>query len=134
MKRTRIIIALMYFGIISSVMISCSKSEDNNGSNPTPNPPDPGLPQQLSDVELMDKLQEQTFKYFWDFAHPVSGLARERSDANSYGGEAPNIVTTGGSGFGVMAIIVGVERNYISREQAVERLNKITNFIIVFSR
>jgi hypothetical protein len=130
MKRTRIILTLIFFGILSSGFVSCSSNEDNGGNKPIPTEPDSGLPPQLTDNELMDKVQEQTFKYFWDFGHPISGMARERSDASAYGGESPNIVTSGGSGFGVMAIIVGVERNYISREEALVRLNKIADFIL----
>ncbi len=88
------------------------------------------LETQLTDSELLDVVQKATFKYFWDFAHPVSGMALERSNLDVYGGEAKEIVTTGGSGFGVMAIIVGVERNYITREQGTNRLIKITNFLM----
>lgn len=76
----------------------------------------------ISDEELLDKVQEATFRYFWDFAHPVSGLARERNTS----GET---VTIGGSGFGLMAILVGIRRGYITREQGVERLGKIVNFL-----
>ncbi len=130
MKQSRFIIILIYFGILSSGLISCSGNEDNKVDKPTPTEPGSGLPPQLTDNELMDKVQEQTFKYFWDFGHPVSGMARERSDASAYGGQSPNIVTSGGSGFGVMAIIVGVERNYISRGEALNRLNTITDFIL----
>lgn len=130
MKRTRFIITLIYFGILSSGVMSCSGNEDPTVDKPKPTEPEVSLPQQLSDDELLDLVQEQTFKYFWEFGHPVSGMARERSDANAYGGESPNIVTSGGSGFGVMAIIVGIERNYISREEGLNRLNKITDFIL----
>jgi hypothetical protein len=81
----------------------------------------------LSDSALVELTQKQTFGYFWDFAHPVSGLARERSNiAYNYGNE---VVTTGGSGFGLMAIIVGAERKWITREQAVDRLLKIVVFL-----
>ena len=74
----------------------------------------------LDDDALLDLVQRQTLRYFWDFAHPVCGLARERSNVTpKYGLEA---VTTGGSGFGVMAIIVGVSRGWIGRAEAVERL------------
>jgi len=76
----------------------------------------------ISDDELLTKIQEQTFKYFWDFGHPVSGLARERNTS----GET---VTIGGSGFGLMSIIVGIERNFITRQQGVERLFTIINFL-----
>lgn len=77
---------------------------------------------EISDEELLTKVQEQTFKYFWDFAHPVSGLARER---NSSG----DVVTIGGSGFGLQAIIVGIERNFISRSEGITRVEKIVNFL-----
>ena len=80
----------------------------------------------LTDDELLTKVQSQTFRYFWDFAHPVSGLARERTDTLHIGHE---VVTIGGSGFGVMAIVVGVERGFITREQGVERLLKMVKFL-----
>lgn len=77
---------------------------------------------EISEEELLTKVQEQTFKYFWDFGHSVSGLARER---NSSG----NLVTIGGSGFGVMAILVGIERNFITRQEGIDRLETIVNFL-----
>lgn len=76
----------------------------------------------LTDNELLNKVQQQTFKYFWDFGHPVSGLARER---NSSG----DVVTSGGSGFGIMAIPVGVERGFITRAQGLARMQKIVGFL-----
>lgn len=83
--------------------------------------------QQLSDDQLLELVQKQTFRYFWDFGHPVSGMARERSNKTfDYGDE---VVTTGGTGFGVMAIIVAAERKWITREAAAERLLKIVNFL-----
>jgi hypothetical protein len=81
----------------------------------------------LSDSALLDLVQKQTFRYFWDFAHPVSGLARERSNvAYNYGNE---VVTTGGTGFGVMAIVVATNRKWITRDQAVDRLLKMVQFL-----
>jgi hypothetical protein len=76
----------------------------------------------LSDDALLTKIQEQTFKYFWDFAHPVSGLSRER---NSSG----DVVTSGGSGFGIMAIPVGINRNFITRAQGLQRMQTIVAFL-----
>jgi hypothetical protein len=76
----------------------------------------------ISDDALLTLVQQQTFKYFWDFAHPTSGLARERNTSG-------DIVTTGGSGFGIMSIIVGIERNFITRQQGIERLDKILDFL-----
>ena len=76
----------------------------------------------LTDNALLDLVQRQTFKYFWDFAHPVSGLARERNSS----GET---VTSGGSGFGIMAIPVAVSRGFITRAQAVTRMQTIVGFL-----
>ncbi|ODT92322.1 MAG: beta-glucosidase [Sphingobacteriales bacterium SCN 48-20] len=78
---------------------------------------------QISDEELLTKVQQQTFKYFWDFAHPTSFLARERSNGNN------NVVTSGGSGFGVMAIVTGVERGFVTRTAAVTRLRTMVGFL-----
>ncbi len=77
----------------------------------------------ISDSALLTLIEQQTFKYFYDFGHPVSGLALER---NSSG----DVVTTGGSGFGVMAILVGVQRNFISRADALARITEIVNFLV----
>ena len=84
-------------------------------------------PMQLSDSALLDEVQKQTFRYFWDFAHPVSGLSRERSNkAYGYGNE---VVTTGGTGFGIMSIIVATERKWIGRDTAVKLLLKMVQFL-----
>lgn len=82
---------------------------------------------EISDDALLTKIQEQTFKYFWDFAHPNSGLARERNTSG-------DLVTIGGSGFGVMAIMVGIERGFITRQQGVDRWEKIVNFLATADR
>jgi hypothetical protein len=76
----------------------------------------------ISDDALLTKVQQQTFKYFWDFGHPVSGLARERNNS-------AETVTTGGSGFGVMALIVGINRGFITRAQGLTRMQTIVGFL-----
>ncbi|WP_231491895.1 glucoamylase family protein [Pedobacter sp. Leaf170] len=76
----------------------------------------------ISDEELLTLVQKQTFKYFWDFGHPNSGLARERNTAG-------NTVTSGGSGFGIMALVTGVNRNFISRAEGLARMQKIVAFL-----
>lgn len=77
----------------------------------------------LSDNALLDKVQQQTFKYFWDFGHPVSGMARERNTGDE-------VVTTGGTGFGVMAIVTAASRGIITRADAAARVLKISNFLL----
>jgi hypothetical protein len=84
-------------------------------------------PLNLSDTALLELVQKQTFKYFWNFAHPVSGMARERSNvAYDYGSE---VVTTGGTGFGIMAMIVAADRKWVSRDSIVGRLIKMVKFL-----
>jgi len=76
----------------------------------------------LPDEELLTLVQKNTFRYFWDFGHPVSGMARERSTSG-------DIVTTGGTGFGVMAMIVAAERGFIERKEAADRVLQISRFL-----
>ena len=107
-----------------------------------------GVIKNISDSALLDIVQKQTFRYFWHYGHPVSGLARERSNTvkavyywdyineaddepnlsrSSFGEEACAI---GGSGFGIMSIIVATERKWIDRDTAVRRLIKMVDFLI----
>ncbi len=76
----------------------------------------------ISDEALLTLVQKQTFKYFWDFGHPVSGLARERNTSG-------DVVTSGGSGFGIMTIPIAIEREFITRSQGLERMQKIVVFL-----
>lgn len=97
--------------LINTVTISLTTSLDNKDKFP-----------RISDNELLDLVQKQTLKYFYDFGHPVSGLARERNTS----GET---VTTGGSGFGIMAMISGIHRGFITRTEGLERIQKIVTFL-----
>ncbi|MDJ1469472.1 glucoamylase family protein [Cytophagaceae bacterium DM2B3-1] len=76
----------------------------------------------ISDEALLDLVQKQTFAYFWNFGHPTSGMARERNTSG-------DIVTTGGTGFGIMAVLVAVERNFITRQEGYDRIKLIANFL-----
>ena len=76
---------------------------------------------------ILDDVQRRTLRYFWDFAHPVSGMARERSNAASYDFLAT--VTSGGTGFGVMALLVGASRGFLPRDAVRERVARIVGFL-----
>lgn len=107
-----------------------------------------GVKKGLTDDQLMETVQKQTFRFFWHGAHPHSGLALERSNTVyaqhywDYINEAwnePNFSTKafgpdagaiGGTGFGIMSTIVAVERGWIGRDTAVRRLIKIADFLI----
>lgn len=96
-------------------------------NEPRPAAPPKAGSAEITDSNLLDLVEKQTFSYFWDFAHPVSGMARERSNTTfGYGNET---VTTGGTGFGVMAIVVATERNWITRDTAVGILLKLVRFL-----
>ena len=76
----------------------------------------------ISDDSLLTLVQKKTFDYFWSYAHPVSGMARERLNSG-------DIVTFGGTGFGIMGIPVAIERGFITRADGLDRMNKIINFL-----
>ncbi|MES2796037.1 MAG: glucoamylase family protein [Bacteroidota bacterium] len=77
----------------------------------------------ISEEALLTLVQKQTFKYFWDFGHPISGLARERNTSG-------DVITSGGSGFGIMTLPVGIERGFITRQEGLARMLKMTDFLL----
>ncbi|MGH8137051.1 MAG: glucoamylase family protein [Steroidobacteraceae bacterium] len=81
----------------------------------------------LPDEELLELVQRQTFGFFWEGAHPVSGLAPDRCTTGE--DAAGDKAAVGGSGFGIMAILVAVERGWITREAAVERLGRMLDLL-----
>lgn len=109
---------LLILSFFSILILSCSQKNTAGGGN------------SLSDDSLLTLVQYRTFQYFWDGAEPVSGLARERFHMDGvYPQNDKRVVTSGGGGFGVMAILVGIERGFITRDQGRERLEKIVNFL-----
>lgn len=115
------LICILLACLLSAGRTGCKENSNSNKNQPAV---------KLSDEELLDLVEQQTFQYFWDGAEPISGMARERYHVD---GEYPDndqeVVTTGGSGFGIMAILSGMERNYITREQGLERMNRIVAFL-----
>jgi hypothetical protein len=77
----------------------------------------------MNDAELVTSVQEATFRYFWDYAHPESGLTRERYYSSKDG------CTIGGTGFGALAVMIGVEREFITREEGANRLLTMAKFL-----
>jgi hypothetical protein len=77
----------------------------------------------IPDAQLLDSVQHRTLTFFWEDGHPVSGMARERNASG-------DIVTSGGTGFGIMAMISGVHRGFITRVEARDRITKITDFLL----
>ena len=106
-----------------SVQATYRVSALNEGNEPSP-PSESvtGTTYEMTDEQLLDMVQRYTFRYFWEFAHPTSGMSRERNTSG-------NTVTSGGSGFGLMAIPVGIERGYVTRSEGMARIMKMLEFL-----
>jgi hypothetical protein len=78
---------------------------------------------ELSDDDLLTMLQEACFRYYWEGAHPDAGMALESIPGDD------RIVAAGASGFGIMALVTGIDRGFITREQGLQRLTKIVSFL-----
>jgi hypothetical protein len=87
----------------------------------------------LSDDALLDIVQQRTLRYFWDFGHPASGMARERSNPVA-GYDFRETVTTGGTGFGIMAMLAGVARGFLPRAAVRARVELIIGFLACADR
>src|SRR5687768_13742029 len=106
--------------VVVILMAACSSSQKLASNNT--------IPAEYSTI--YDSVMRSTFQYFWEGAEPTSGLARERFHVDGvYPQNDKHVVTSGGGGFGVMAILVGMERGYITRQQGVQRLEKIVSFL-----
>jgi len=113
------IIVLLLLSIFSCNLLN---KPDNTGNRDKPG--------KISDDSLLSLVQHRSTLYFTEGAEPVSGMARERIHIDGiYPGNDMNVVTTGGTGFGIMAIIAGMERGFISRKKGFEQLSKIVDFL-----
>lgn len=109
--------------LLSAILLTSCKSASSTQKNAST------VPKNITDVQLMDRVQRDALKYFWDFAEPNSLMGRERYHEDFYPKNDANVVTTGGSGFGLMTILVGIERGFIPRKEAVKRLSHIADFL-----
>jgi hypothetical protein len=119
---------IFYITIVLLLMtFSCSGCKKIRQKNNTPGT----YGNQISDDSLMTLVEYRTFQYFYDGAEPVSGMARERYHVDGvYPENDMNVITSGGSGFGIMAILVGIERGFITREQGWTHLRKNVDFLM----
>ncbi|MFZ5939238.1 MAG: glucoamylase family protein [Bacteroidota bacterium] len=111
--------------IILAVLVSCGSPRNNTAGSQAGK-----QKAALSDEQLLDTIQYLTFQYFWDGAEPVSGCARERIHMdNVYPEGDQDVITSGGTGFGLMNIIVGIDRGFITREEGIARFEQIVDFL-----
>ncbi len=117
---------ILFLSVIFCTLYCCSdRVVHDNGENQDT----VSVPQDRNDVEgLLTYIQKSHFEYMWSGAGVGSGLARVRYFPSDPSHDAGTI-TTGASGFGIMGIIVGIERGFISRSEGLERLGKIVSFL-----
>ena len=109
-------ILFLIWGVALIVLLGCQQQSQ------------PSTASVLDNDSLLTLVQYQTLQYFWEGAEPFSGMARERIHLDGiYPDNDQNVVTSGGSGFGLMAILVGVKRGFITQDQGIERFEKILN-------
>lgn len=122
---------LILFLLFSIIFLGC-KSNDNNQTTADESAQNISAYDRdfTNEDEFLDWLQKTHFNYMWEGAEETSGLARERIHMdNVYPENDRNVITTGGSGFGIAGIITAVDRGFISRQEGVERLNKIVDYL-----
>lgn len=122
-KTVFLLFAILFFNV------ACSQSEKGNeaAKEPVANERQKEF---ASDDELLTYIQKAHFNYMWEGAEPTSGLARERIHMDGvYPENDADVVTTGGSGFGVAGLLVGIDRGFITREEGVQRLHKIADYL-----
>lgn len=77
----------------------------------------------LDDDELLTMVQEASFRYYWERAHPDAGMALECVPGDEH------LIALGATGFGITALPVAVERGFVTREAAIAHLAKILAFL-----
>jgi hypothetical protein len=125
-------IAIFLFAALAT-LVACKSSNNNAIDEPTPpSPPQAEVrPSQFaSDAALLDYIEKVHFNYMWDGAEPTSGLARERIHLdNNYPQNDRDVVTTGGSGFGIAGLLAACERGFITRQACLQRLTTIVDYL-----
>lgn len=114
LQKTRNTVCPLFIAVLFFLVTACS-------AHPQEFSPDHDY---LADREALEELQRDAFKYMWEQSCPHSGMAYE---ATFDWEERP--VAVGGTGFGIAAIVVAADREWITREQALTRILKIATFL-----
>jgi hypothetical protein len=100
---------------VSAVDLAGNESPLSDAASATTRP--------MNDDQLLDMVQAGCFRYYWEAGHPDAGLAPEITPGD------PNMMALGGNGFGVMALLVVTERQFVTRDEGVARMQKIIRFL-----
>lgn len=129
--KTGLLLALLAGGILFGACNNPKREAANTGENSSDTLAVENRPNVFaSEDEFLDFIQKSHINYMWDGAEPTSGLAPERIHIDGvYPQNDADVITTGGSGFGIAGLIVGIERGFIPRKEGVERLHRIADFL-----
>lgn len=131
----------LFYSMLAALLLSISSCSAGEKSTVPTSPGEggsggtsavvPGRPSTFgSDDELLDYIQKVSLNYMWDGAEPTSGLAPERIHLDgNYPSADKDVVTIGGSGFGIAGLLVGIDRGFIGRSEGVSRLTKIVDYL-----
>lgn len=112
--------------LLSTLLYSCITPNRSKNINYKKNNPNEAL---------LNTVQKQTFQYFWEGAEPISGLARERIHIDGvYPENDENVITIGGSGFGLMSILIAIHNGYITKNEGLNHIKRSLNFLDTIPR
>lgn len=127
MKR---ILNILTIAAIILLTVACANSHKSESGDDAAQQESKRPAEFANDDELLDYIQKVHFNYMWDGAEATSGLACERIHLDGdYPQNDKDVVTTGGSGFGIAGVLAAIDRGFIDREEGVKRLTKIVDYL-----
>lgn len=123
----RIISTPILVTLLLATIFACNENKSDKENQK----PDDNRPMNFaSDDAFLDFIQKTHFNYMWEGAEKTSGLAPERIHMDGvYPENDADVITTGGSGFGIAGLIVAMEHGFISRNEGVDRLHQIADYL-----
>lgn len=123
----RKITVLLLVTLLLATIFACNENKSDKENQK----PDDNRPMNFaSDDAFLDFIQKTHFNYMWEGAEKTSGLAPERIHMDGvYPENDADVITTGGSGFGIAGLIVAMEHGFISRNEGVDRLHQIADYL-----
>jgi hypothetical protein len=79
------------------------------------------------DEEFLNGLEHACFLFFWEQGNPKTGLVRDRCNVRI--NDSNTVASIASSGFGLTALCIGVERGFIPRNEARQRIIASLSFL-----
>lgn len=82
------------------------------------------------DEKFLDDIEHRGLQFFIDNADPVTGLMRDRGNARGgVGNNSDDVASIASVGFGLTAYCIGVERGWMTRQDAYDRSLRVIQFL-----